>query len=102
MGRGAMKGLRQYHRRDCVLEDQLLLIIRLQYHRILIEALDSPGQFDPTHEINRQEDLIFSSVIEERFLDVLRKLFHFIFLNCFGQRLFGWQLRAALHIEGSH
>jgi hypothetical protein len=61
-------------------EDQLLLIIRLQYDRILIEALDSSGQFNATHKINCQKDLVFSRVIEKRFLDVLRKLFHLIFL----------------------
>src|SRR5258708_1783689 len=40
-GRG-VEWLRNHHRRDGVLENQLLLVVRLQHYRVLIETLDPP------------------------------------------------------------
>lgn len=62
-----------------MLENELFLIIRFEYDGVFVETLDPARELDPTHQVNCQERFVFSSVIEERFLDILRKLFHFVF-----------------------
>ena len=63
---------------DRVLEDQLLLVIGLEDHRILVEALDASGQFDAAHEVDREEDSLLAGAVEKCFLYVLG-----CFLHCF-------------------
>jgi hypothetical protein len=60
--------------RDGVLEDQLLLIIRVQDNRIFIEGTDAPCQLYPAQKINRDIHLFFTGSIKEGILNVLCRL----------------------------
>src|SRR5215470_11638145 len=57
-----------------MLEDQLLLIVGLQHHRILVERPDPARQLHPTQQIDRDVALFFAGRVEEGILDVLRRL----------------------------
>src|SRR5215468_6231108 len=60
-----------------MLEDQLLLIVGLQHHRILVERPDPARQLHPTQQIDRDVELFFAGRVEEGILDILRRLvFH--------------------------
>src|SRR5579864_5706544 len=60
-----------------MLEDQLFLIVGLQHDRIFVERTDSARQLDPTQQVDRDVELFFAGRVEERVLDVLRRLvFH--------------------------
>src|SRR5581483_2746281 len=69
---------RQRDRRDGVLEDELLLRACLQNHRILVEALDPPRQFDSAHQVDGDVAAFFAGTIEKAVLDcvLLRWFFH--------------------------
>jgi hypothetical protein len=54
-----------------VLENKLFLIAGFEDHRVLIEAFDSAGQLDATHQVNGQEGLILPRIIEKSLLYVL-------------------------------
>jgi len=43
---------RRHHRRNSVLENQLLLIAGFKHQRIFVEALDPPGKLDTAEEID--------------------------------------------------
>ena len=58
-----MRGFLSYHCGDSVLKDELFLIIRLQNQRVLVETLDSTGELDAAHQVNREDNFIFASVV---------------------------------------
>ena len=72
-----------------MLENQLLLIVCFKYERVFIEAFDASGELHSAHQVNCEEYLVFSGVVEERFLNVLRKLIHFSALFVFAA-LISW------------
>ena len=61
--RTRMVGPGDYHRRNCVFENQLFLAVGFKYHGVLIEALNAAGKFHSAHEINRQERFIFARIV---------------------------------------
>ena len=73
-----MLGLHYHDRRDRVLEDELLLAVRLQDHGVFIEALDSPRQLYPAHQVDGEEYLLLAGGVEKSLLDVLWQLIHLI------------------------
>jgi hypothetical protein len=87
-----------------VLENQLLLIVRFEYHGVLIEALDPAGKLNPAHQINRQKRLVFPGVIEKSLLDILRKLVHcfipYLFFRCAIRAGHSIEKSPELHIYG--
>jgi hypothetical protein len=68
-------------------ENQLLLVIRFEDHRVFIKALNPARKFDAAHQINCEECLLFPGVVQKRFLNILRKLFHSLFSHSFSQRV---------------
>ena len=48
-----------------MLEDQLLLIIGLQNHRIFVERANTSSQLDAAQQINGDVDLLFAGRVEE-------------------------------------
>jgi hypothetical protein len=101
----SMKRPCHHNSRDGVFKDELLLVVRLQYHRIFVKALDSPRQLDSTHQIDRKENLVFPGVIEKRFLNVLRELFHFYFSLLFAspaRSLGHWRLKINRPATSNH
>ena len=51
---------------DCgnrVLEDELLLVVGLEHDRVFIETLDLAREFHATHQIDREEGLVFARVV---------------------------------------
>ena len=71
-----MHRLRNYYRGNGVLENKLLLIVCFENHGVFIKALDPAGQFDATHQVDGEKGFVLSGVVEERFLNILRRLFH--------------------------
>ena len=72
---------RQRDGRDGVFEDQLLLRSGLKYHRVLVEALDSPRKLYPAHQIDRDVASFFAGTVEKAVLYcvlLLRSFFHLI------------------------
>ena len=57
-------------------EDQLFLVIGFENNRVFIEAPDAAGQLHSTHQVNRQERLVSSGIVQECLLYVLCKLVH--------------------------
>src|SRR5262249_14510470 len=55
----------QRHRRDRVLEDQLLLRSRFKNDRVLVETFDPPRKLDPTHQVDRDAAAILSGAVKE-------------------------------------
>src|SRR5271169_835468 len=62
---------RHYHRGNRVLEDQLLLVVGVQNHRILIEGANATRQFDSAQQIDSNYGLVLASRIEKGILNVL-------------------------------
>ena len=71
-----MEWPRNHHRGNSVLENQLFLIVRFQHHGVFVEALDLSGKLDAAHQVYGQERFVFTSVVQKRFLNILRLLFH--------------------------
>jgi hypothetical protein len=71
-----LHGARGDYCRDSVFEDQLLLIAGFEHQRILIEALDTTGEFHATQQIDGHQTLIFARIIEKTVLYVLRWFIH--------------------------
>src|SRR5438105_3040937 len=70
-----LRRLAGHHRRDGVLEDELLLIVvGVEHHRILVERPDAPGQLHPAQQINSDCRFVAAGIVEERILNVLRRL----------------------------
>src|SRR5579884_877656 len=69
-----MHYLAHHHGRNRVFEDQLLLVIRLEDDGILIERSNAARQLYPAQQINGNERLVFTSGVQKRILDVLRRL----------------------------
>src|SRR5581483_9346164 len=69
-----MRGLAHDDRGNGVFEDQLFLVIGFQYDRIFIEGSDTTREFYPAQQINGNERFVFTSGVEERILDILRRL----------------------------
>ena len=61
---------------DGVLEDELFLIVGFEHEGILIEALDAAGKLDPTHQIDGEDNFVFSRIVQKTVLNVLRRLIH--------------------------
>ena len=51
------------HGRDGVLEDELFLVIRFEHDRVLVETLDAARKLHTAHQVDRNESLIFASVV---------------------------------------
>jgi hypothetical protein len=62
------------YRRYCVLEDQLLLAVVLQKHRVLIEGPDLAGELDPADKVNSDGCFVLPNRIQERVLNILCRL----------------------------
>ena len=62
--------------RNGVLEDELFLIIGLEYKRVFIEALDSPRKFHAAEEIDGDQPLFLARIIQKAVLYVLRRFVH--------------------------
>jgi hypothetical protein len=76
-----------HHRGDGVLEDELLLTVRLQYHGVLVEGADAARQLYATQQVNRDAESLLAGRVKEGILDVLRRLIAIHsrsprFLNC--------------------
>jgi len=72
-----MRAARHHHRGDRVFENQLLLIVGFQNHRILVKRANATAQLYAAHQINGDRGLVFASSIEEGVLNILRRLrFH--------------------------
>src|SRR5512141_3403210 len=65
-----------HHRRDGVLEDELLLVIGLQHDGVFVERSDAACQLYPTEQVNRDRRFVLACCVEEGILDVLRRLIH--------------------------
>jgi hypothetical protein len=71
----AMKhGTRAHHRRNRVLEDQLLLAIVLKQDRVLVKRAYFACEFNSADQVYRDRSLIFTDRVEKRVLDVLCRL----------------------------
>ena len=46
-----------------MLEDQLLLVIRLQNHRVFVKTLDAAGKLHAAHQVDGEEGLLFARVV---------------------------------------
>ena len=66
-----MKGATHHHGGYRVLENQLLLVVGFQYHRILVEGADSSRQFHSAEQINGDDELVLAGCIEKCILYVL-------------------------------
>src|ERR1035438_3368416 len=66
------------HRRNGMLENQLLLVAGFKHKRILVEALDPAGKFDTAQEVDSDQPLFLARIIEKTVLDVLRWLIHLL------------------------
>jgi hypothetical protein len=63
---------------DCVLEDELFLVIVFQQNGILIEGSYASRQFDAAHQVNRNLRFIFANSVQKSVLNILCCLaFHF-------------------------
>src|SRR5579859_7646957 len=62
------------HGRDRVLEDELLLTVRLQHHGVLVEGADAARQFHPAEQVNGDACSLFAGRVKEGILNVLRRL----------------------------
>src|SRR6185437_9275026 len=62
--------------RNRVLEDQLFLIIGLDYKRVFVEALDSPRKFHAAEEIDGDQPLFLARIIQKAVLYVLSRFVH--------------------------
>src|ERR1700733_7722314 len=65
---------RAYHRRDGMLEDQLLLAIVFKQHGVLVERAYFACEFDPADQVYRDRGLVFADRIKKRVLNVLCRL----------------------------
>src|SRR4029077_4058463 len=59
---------------DGVLEDELLLTVRLQHHGVLVKRADAARQLDPAEQVNRNAGSLFTGRIKEGILNILRRL----------------------------
>ena len=73
-----LDGASGHHRRNGMLENQLLLVTGFEHKRILVEALDSAGEFDTAQEIDRNQSLFLARIVQKAVLDVLRWLIHLL------------------------
>jgi len=63
-----------------MLENELLLIVRFQDNRVLVETLDSSGQLHAAEKIDGGGGLVFAYVIKKNVLDILNWFFHSYYL----------------------
>src|SRR5262245_713315 len=59
--------------RNCVLEDQLLLVVGFKYDRIFIERANPARKFYSTHQINRDAAPLLTRRVKEGILNILRR-----------------------------
>lgn len=65
------------YRRNSMLEDELFLVVGFQNYRVFVKGPNPPGKLHPTEQVDRDLRFIFARSIEERVLNVLRRLvFH--------------------------
>jgi hypothetical protein len=57
--------------RDCVLEDELFLVIVFQQNGILIEGSYASRQFDAAHQVNRNLRFILANSVQKSVLNIL-------------------------------
>src|ERR1700722_5508911 len=62
------------YRGNGVLEDQLLLIIGLEHHRVFVKRTNTARQLYTTQQVNRDTGSFFPGGIQERVLNVLCRL----------------------------
>src|ERR1700753_1203796 len=67
-------GTRAYHCRDGMLENQLLLAVVFQQHRILVKGAYFACEFNSADQVYRDRSLIFADRIKKRVLNVLCRL----------------------------
>src|SRR6266702_4471083 len=63
-----------YHCRDRMLEDELLLTVVLEQHRVLIKRADLSSQLHAAYQVDRNRALVFPHRIEKCILNVLCRL----------------------------
>jgi hypothetical protein len=71
-----LNGPRCHHRRNRMLEDQLLLVAGFENKGIFVKAFDPPGKFDTAQKINGDQSLFLARIIQKTVLDVLRRFVH--------------------------
>src|SRR5208282_1553612 len=72
-----VKGAGHHHGGYGVLEDQLLLVVVFQDYRVLVEGANPSGQFHAAEQVKRDGNLVLTSSIQKRILNVLSCLeFH--------------------------
>ena len=64
------------HDGNRVLENQLLLIIRLEHKGVLIEALNSACELYPAKEVDSNDSLFLARIVEKTILNILRRFIH--------------------------
>ena len=76
-GSGMVSGRpHRYHGRNSMLENQLFLIVGFEHERILIEALDTAGEFHAAQEIDSNHTFFFARIVQKTVLYVLRRFIH--------------------------
>ena len=76
-GSGMVSGRpHRYHGRNSMLENQLFLIVGFEHERILIEALDTAGEFHAAQEIDSNHTFFFARIVQKTILYVLRWFIH--------------------------
>src|SRR6266481_2077629 len=69
-----MQSSSRSHGRNGMLEDQLLLVVGFQHHRIFVKGANTSRELDSAQQVNCDIGSLFACCIEEGFLDVLRRL----------------------------
>src|ERR1700722_2979231 len=72
-----------HHGRDRMLEDQLLLAVVFQQHRILVKRPDLSSQLDTADQINGDGGLVLADSVQECVLNVLCRLVVHVPISCF-------------------
>src|ERR1700728_4578283 len=66
-----------------MLEDQLLLAVVLQQHRILVKRADLSGQLDAADQVDRDGSFVLADRVQEGVLNVLCRLVLHVPISCF-------------------
>src|SRR5579864_8055218 len=69
-----MHHLAHHHGGNGVFKDQLLLVVCLEHDRILVEGPNTARQLHSAQQINSNERFVFTSGVQKRILNVLRRL----------------------------
>jgi hypothetical protein len=83
---------RAYHRRDGMLENQLLLTVVFKQYGIFVKRAYFACEFDSADQVYRDRSFIFADRIEKRVLDVLcRLIVHVPISNFYSGQIALWK-----------